>query len=53
MARVTIEFYLPDEDYEFLLSFLKKGKAYVREVRRAEVLLLLHNQITAKEIFSH
>lgn len=50
MARVAVEFSLSEDDYDFLLQFTKRGKAYVREVRRAEILLLLHNQITAKEI---
>ena len=49
-----IEFCLKDEDYEYLQSFVSKGKASVREIKRAEVLLMLHNQLTAKrycEIF--
>ena len=45
-----IEFCLKDEDYEYLQSFVSKGKASVREIKRAEVLLMLHNQLTAKDI---
>lgn len=45
-----VEFNLTDEEYESLLSVISKSKTYVREFRRAEILLLLHNQIKAHEI---
>ena len=48
----VVEFWLPDKDYEDLEKFLSKGRANVREVKRAEVLMLLHNQVTAKDIHS-
>lgn len=45
-----IEFELKEKDYDYLLNFLKKGKAFVREVKRAEALLLLHNQFKTSDI---
>jgi len=45
-----IEFVLAEKDYDYLTNFLKKGKAFVREVKRAEVLLLLHNQFATWDI---
>jgi putative transposase len=47
---IIIPFELKVKDYDYLMNFLKKGKAFVREVRRAEVLLLLHNQFKTPEI---
>lgn len=45
-----IEFQLTEKDYDYLMNFLKKGKAFVREVKRAEVLLLLHNKFETADI---
>jgi len=45
-----IEFELTEKDYDYLTNFLKKGKAFVREVKRAEVLLLLHNKFATWDI---
>jgi putative transposase len=45
-----INFILTDSDYESLLVFIKKSKAPVQEIKRAETLLLLHNQIPPVEI---
>lgn len=45
-----IEFQLIEKDYDYLMNFLKKGKAFVREVKRAEVLLLLHNKFETIDI---
>lgn len=45
-----IEFELKEKDYDYLTNFLKKGKAFVREVKRAEVLLLLHNKFATPDI---
>jgi len=43
-------FELKEKDHDYLLNFLKKGKAFVREVKRAEALLLLHNQFSVSDI---
>ena len=43
-------FSLTDEDYQSLLSLIKKSQSPASEVKRAEALLLLHNQLTAAEI---
>jgi putative transposase len=45
-----IYFELKEKDYDYLSNFLKKGKAFVREVKRAEALLLLHNQFSVSDI---
>lgn len=49
MAKSPL-FCLTDDDYESLLIFIKKGKSPASEIKRAEILLFLHNQITAAEI---
>jgi transposase len=46
----TIYFELNEKDYDYLSNFLSKGKAFVREVKRAEALLLLHNQFSVSDI---
>jgi hypothetical protein len=48
----VISFSLTDSDYESLLTFTRKGRAAVQEVKRAEVLLFLHNQLNAPEILA-
>lgn len=45
-----VHFELIEKDYDYLQNFLKKGKAFVREVKRAETLLLLHNQFKTLDI---
>lgn len=45
-----VNFLLKDDDYDYLKDFVSKGKASAREIKRAEVLLMLHNQVTAKDI---
>jgi len=45
-----IYYELKEKDYDYLSNFLKKGKAFVREVKRAEALLLLHNQFSVSDI---
>ena len=43
-----IYYELKEKDYDYLSNFLKKGKAFVREVKRAEALLLHHNHSSIK-----
>ncbi len=49
MAR-SIDFSLNDEDYERLRKFVTVGSAMAKEIKRAEVLLFLHNGLNAIEI---
>ncbi len=45
-----VKFELKQEDYDYLRAFVSKGKASAREIKRAEILLFQHNQLTALEI---
>ena len=44
------KFTLKEEDYDYLRNFVSKGKASAREIKRAEILLFLHNQLNVLEI---
>lgn len=49
MAK-RVPFILTEKEFVIVQSFLKKGSAKVREYRRAEILLALHNQLSGRDI---
>lgn len=46
-----VPFVLSDNDYKTLKKFISSGNAKARQVMRAEILLLLHNQLTGGDIY--
>lgn len=46
-----IPFVLSDNDYATLKRFISSGNAKARQIIRAEILLMLHNQLTGGDIY--